>query len=521
LWHLQVSVRDTGIGIPVDRLARLFKSFSQADVSTTRYYGGTGLGLAISKRLVELMGGKLWVESVPQKGSTFHFTLAMHAERGVSNPPLEGREPQLADLRVLIVDDNPTNCRILTVQTSNWGMFPRAAQTAAQALEWLRAGEQFDLAILDMQMPGMDGLMLAGEIRKLPGGENLPLVLLTSMGVHAEQNDEARVSFASCLTKPLKPAQLREVLLRVVSGARPVAKKPPVNTKLDPTMAQRLPLRVLLCDDNAINQKVAMRLLQQMGYRADLAANGIEALAAIDRQPYDLVFMDVMMPEMGGLEATRLIRQRQRQTNHFPNYKSPMIVVAMTASAMQGDREKCLGAGMDDYIAKPVRLEDVRAIVERWGATAIAPGAQEAPAEPSPKQAVEPAESTKPDASPKEAPVDMERLLEFTDGSIENLRELVTLYFSQTSEQLEQLEAAITANTTAEVRRIAHSCAGASATCGMRRLVPLLREMERQGYEGKLTNASELCADAVREFGSIREFLKEYLASHSELVPNA
>src|SRR5258706_9535248 len=220
-WHLQFSVRDTGIGIPVDRLARLFKSFSQADASTARHYGGTGLGLAISKRLVELMGGKMWVESVPEKGSTFHFTLPLQATPQSQRGSQEGVQPNLADLRLLIVDDNPTNCRILTLQASKWGMIPRGAQSAAQALEWLRAGENFDLAILDMQMPGMDGLMLAGEIRKLPSAMMMPLVLLTSMGVKPDHPDFASVAFASCLTKPIKPAQLQEVLVRVISGAKP------------------------------------------------------------------------------------------------------------------------------------------------------------------------------------------------------------------------------------------------------------------------------------------------------------
>jgi CheY-like chemotaxis protein len=513
LWHLQVSVRDTGIGIPVDRLARLFKSFSQADVSTTRHYGGTGLGLAISKRLVELMGGKMWVESIPQRGSTFHFTLVLPSAADAAPLPTEERPPQLADLRVLIVDDNPTNCRILSAQTAKWGMVPREAQAAAQALELLRAGEHFDLMILDMQMPGMDGLSLANEIRKLPAGAGLPLVLLTSMGIHTEQPEFTRVSFASCLTKPIKPAQLREVLVRVISGAKPVAKRPAA-LKSDPTLSQRLPLRVLLCDDNAINQKVALRLLQQLGYRAELAANGIEALTAIDGQPYDMVFMDVMMPEMGGLEATRLIRQRQQQPAEFPNYKSPMIVVAMTASAMQGDREKCIAAGMDDYLAKPVRLEDIRTIVERWGPTAGE--TKTSPAAPPTKADGRNCQPSP--AADNEPPVDMDRILEFTDGSIDSLRELVTLYLSQTSEQLDQLGAAIKAGTPSEVRRIAHSCAGASATCGMHRLVPLLRELERQGFEGRLTNARELRDAAMREFARIQRFLNDYMANPAELA---
>src|SRR5579883_295240 len=195
--NLHFSVRDTGIGIPVDRLARLFKSFSQADASTTRFYGGTGLGLAISKRLVEMMGGKMWVESIPQKGSTFQFTVQLKAAPAITPATAQDPPRQLSDLRLLIVDDNPTNCRILTLQSRKWGMIARHTQEASQALDWLKAGEKFDLAILDMQMPGMDGLMLAGEIRKLPHASGLPLVLLTSMGVKTTQPEVASLAFAS------------------------------------------------------------------------------------------------------------------------------------------------------------------------------------------------------------------------------------------------------------------------------------------------------------------------------------
>jgi CheY-like chemotaxis protein len=518
-WQLHFSVSDTGIGIPVDRLARLFKSFSQAEASTARFYGGTGLGLAISRKLVEMMGGKMWVESIPQKGSTFHFTLRLQAlAEPQASSGLEAPQRLLSDLRLLIVDDNPTNCRILTLQTRKWGMIPRHTQDAKQALEWLRGGDRFDLAILDMQMPGMDGLMLASEIRKLPQGTVLPLVLLTSMGVKPSQPDVAGVSFASCLTKPVKPGQLQQVLLRVVSGAKPAAKKPPVSNKLDPALAQRLPLRVLLCDDNAINQKVAARLLQQMGYRPDLAGNGLEALAALDRQPYDLIFMDVMMPEMNGLEATTVIRERQKQIAQYPNYTSPTIVVAMTANAMQGDREKCLDAGMDDYIAKPVRPEDVRKIIELWGARIVRQNAEkcQTPAAPAADSQVQDNGAAAADSPAPEDPVDMERLVEFTDGSAENLRELVDLYLSQTSEQFDKLRAAVVAGDAAEVRRVAHSCAGASATCGMRYLVPLLRELEHQGRDGKLTNAAEVFEQAGQEFKRIQLFLENRHVSQTD-----
>ncbi len=511
-WHLHFSVRDTGIGIPVERLAKLFKPFTQADASTSRHYGGTGLGLAISKRLVEIMGGKMWAESVPGRGSTFHFTLPFQAAPAVPRSTLEGRQPQLADLKVLIVDDNATNCRILKLQTTKWGMVSRDTLTAQTALEWLKAGDKFDLAIIDMQMPGMDGLMLANEIRKLPGAMMMPLVLLTSMGVRTDTPEFAQAAFASCLTKPIKPAQLYEVLVRVISGARPVAKKA-VATKLDPSMASRLPLRILLCDDNVINQKVALRLLQQMGYRADVAADGRKGLEAIEKQSYDLIFMDVMMPEMDGVEATKAIRDRQKDPVNNPNFKTPIIIVAMTASAMQGDRERFIGAGMDDYLAKPVRPEDVRTVIERWGPMASEIGTPAAEAE---QAAAAPAGPT----TSEDAPVDMERLNDFTDGNAEQLRELVTLYLNQTKDQLGQLDAAVKAGKADDVRRLAHSCAGASATCGMRGIVPPLRELEKQGYEGKLTTAVELNAQVNQEFERIREFLAPYAAPTTPVTAN-
>ncbi len=507
---LRFSVRDTGIGIPASRLDRLFKSFSQADASTTRQFGGTGLGLAISKRLVELMGGNMWVDSVPEKGSAFHFVLPFQpAVAPAQAVALERPQPQLADLRLLIVDDNPTNRRILTLQTSKWGMIPRAANSGAQALEWMRQGETFDLAILDMLMPDMDGLMLAKEIRNLPGATLLPLVLLTSMNVRADNPAFASIAFASCLTKPIKPVQLREALLRVISGANPPAQKA-ATSRLDPALAARLPLRVLLCDDNAINQKVSLRLLQKLGYKADVAANGIECLRALERQPYDIIFMDVQMPEMDGIEATRQIRQRQKHPAPQPHFKAGIAIVAMTANAMQGDREKCLAAGMDDYLSKPIRPEDIRRILELWGPKAAAA----APANPAPSAAKARAGTPQP-AQKHPAPVDMDRLLDFANGDPANLRELVDLYVEQTAKQLLQLNAAIEDRNSDSVKRVAHSCSGASSTCGMPGMVPLLRELERQGNEGLQPNAAQLAADVGREFQRIQSFLSDYLGSHT------
>jgi CheY-like chemotaxis protein/HPt (histidine-containing phosphotransfer) domain-containing protein len=488
--HLHFSVSDTGIGITPDKLTRLFKPFMQADVSTARHYGGTGLGLAISKRLVELMSGKMWAESVPGKSSTFHFTAMLQAEPRTASKTSPSK---LADLRILIVDDNATSRLALSRQAAQWGLILESVESAGQALERLQRGEQFDLAVLDLEMPGMDGLALAGEIRKLPGAAMLPLVLLTPAGVRFDVSNSAHIAFAHCVNKPVKSAQLRAALERVLFSPKSAEQPPPPKT--DRSLAENLPLRILLCDDNAINQKVAGRLLQQIGYQADIAANGREALEALERKPYDLIFMDVMMPEMDGLEATRVIREWQKRGVH-PNYQSRIVIIAMTAQAMQGDREKCIAAGMDDYLAKPIRLADIRGVIERWAS-------QTSTAKPAPVK------NASPTVAAATTPVDMDRLNDMTDGNAENFRELVELYFDQTAKQLAQIAAAVRANDADAVRRVAHSCAGASATLGMVRIVPLLRELERQGVEGALPNAAQVCENAEREFEQIKKFLAE------------
>ena len=493
LLHLHFSMRDTGIGITPEKLSRLFKPFMQADVSTAKNYGGTGLGLAISKRLVELMGGKMWAESIPGEGSTFHFTVNVQAALQDAPAALEARQSKLADLQILIVDDNATSRRALAEQVAKWGMIPQTAENSQQALERLHKGEQFDLAVLDLKMPDVDGIALAAEIHKLPETAMLPLVLLMPLGRHSDAPAGARITFAHTATKPVKPAQLCAVLERALLSPKIAA--PAAPAKPDQLLAEKLPFRILLCDDNDINQKVATRILQQIGYQPDLAGNGREALDALDKKCYDLIFMDVMMPEMDGLEATRAIRERQKNGAAHPNYQSRIIIVAMTAQAMHGDREKCIAAGMDDYLSKPIRPKDIRGIIEHWGANR--PG--EIKSAPAPK--------TGTPATVEESPVEMDRLNDLTDGNEDNLRELVELYFKQTAQQLAQLEAAVRANKTDEVRRVAHSCAGASATLGMVRLVPMLRDLEKQGASGALTNALQICEDAGREFKRIQKFL--------------
>jgi signal transduction histidine kinase/CheY-like chemotaxis protein len=349
--ELTFSVRDTGIGVSPEVMSRLFQSFSQADSSTTRKYGGTGLGLAISRRLSELMGGRLWAESEgPGRGATFHFsiqapTAALPAAR---QRDFVGVQPELQGKRVLVVDDNETNRRVLALQTAKWGMQSRATESPLEALRWLEQGDAYDVAILDMHMPEMDGLALAREIRQRRA--DLPLVLFSSLGRREVVGDGKL--FSAYLGKPIHQSHLYDTLVGLFAqeAAPKAAVQEAGKPRLDPDMAVRHPLRILLAEDNVVNQKLALRLLQQMGYRADLASNGIEAVESVQRQTYDVVLMDVQMPDMDGLEASRKINARWRQQER------PRII-AMTANAMQGDRDMCLAAGMDDYLTKPIRVE--------------------------------------------------------------------------------------------------------------------------------------------------------------------
>jgi PAS domain S-box-containing protein len=354
--RLRFAVHDTGIGIPENRMDRLFQSFSQVDASTTRRYGGSGLGLVISKRLVELMGGAMDVQSEPGAGSTFHFTIFSAGAVGDSLPPLN--LTSLQGKKLLIVDDNETNLRILMHQTSRWGMQPATVDNSPGALAMLAESHHFDLAILDMQMPDMDGLTLARRIREQPANRRLPLIILTSM-VDAGLRDRARqTGVDSVLSKPAKQALLYEAVSQAV-GKTVKSNSQPTRSEFDQLVAPTVPLRILLVEDNIVNQKVALRILERLGYRADVAANGVEAIEAVRRQDYDVILMDIHMPEMDGLEATERIRA------DFPA-AHPQII-AMTADAQQGYREKCLAAGMNDYVSKPVRVDELVSALARAG----------------------------------------------------------------------------------------------------------------------------------------------------------
>ena len=357
--EIEIAVKDTGIGISPDTQARLFQPFEQADASTTRVHGGTGLGLSISRRLVELMGGRIWVTSRPGQGSTFTFTFpsAPAAIKQTLSPlnPL----PALKGRRVLIVDDLEINRRILCHYTELWGMIPSETESSETALEWVRRGDPFDLALLDYHMPALDGVGLARLMRRSQDAASLPILILSSVALDAE----AKSSVTGTMLKPIKPSRLLDaisVALRQETVARPHAEL----FRLTSELGTQHPLRILVAEDNSVNKKVAQLLFAKLGYTPDFVSDGQEAVASVQRQIYDLLFMDVRMPVMDGLAATREICRR------LPSDRRPRIV-AMSANALEDDRKAALMAGMDDYLAKPVSAEMLVAALQRCERRAI------------------------------------------------------------------------------------------------------------------------------------------------------
>ncbi len=363
VW-IRFEIEDKGIGIAPDTLKKLFAPFTQADSSTTRRYGGTGLGLAISKALVHMMHGDIGARSTQQVGSTFWFTAEFekqsHAARTVTSPD------SLRGVPVLIVDNNGTNRRIIEHYVKSWGMRPTCASSGMEALGLMtarRGNDAFQLALLDMQMPGMDGVTLAKEIKD---SYETTLILLTSLGELSICKSMRQRLFADCLTKPIAKMQLLNCLLGAMArGTTPAAQQqPPGRPRDTPEKVKEKPIRVLVAEDNVVNQKVVLLQLKRLGYRADTVANGLEVLEACRRVPYDIVIMDCQMPEMDGYEATRKLRQQERGTRRT-------TIIALTASARAEDRERCLQAGMDDYLSKPVQYPDLAQILDRWVGSAV------------------------------------------------------------------------------------------------------------------------------------------------------
>jgi signal transduction histidine kinase/CheY-like chemotaxis protein len=356
--EVQFSVKDSGIGIPKEKIEVLFDAFVQADATTTRRYGGTGLGLAIAKHLVELMDGKIWVESQVGKGSTFFFTIKLRTS-GIGKTKLyvRGQIPELKNNRVLIVDDNETNRHIFTLQFESWGMIPVTAKSGQEALAVIEEAEEpFDLAVVDMQMPAMDGIELGRTIKALPFKGDVPMIMLTSLG---KINKLPTDVFDAQLSKPIKLAELFEEVLRVIAEARN-RRSNLADHNIDKNLSSKLPMRILLAEDNITNQDLVITLLSKMGYKIDAVDNGRKVLEMMERKKYDIILMDIQMPVMNGMEATKAICEK------YPESERPKII-AITANAMPGDRERYLEAGMVDYLPKPIKFKDVQTVLIKWG----------------------------------------------------------------------------------------------------------------------------------------------------------
>ncbi len=526
---LRFEVKDTGIGISGDAQARLFQPFSQADGSTTRKYGGTGLGLVISKQLIERMHGAVGVESTPGQGSVFWFTarLIRQPEGARAQDVIRG---ELLDLRVLIVDDNETNRQILLHQTRAWKMKTGVAEDAIGALTELRAaqaaGVPYQVALLDLQMPGTDGLTLARSIKAESKLAGVRLVLLSSFGGRLNPQELEAAGIDDCLVKPVKQSLLFDSLATVMAGEVSVSisqadKASPTLPPPAPTPTARK-LRILLAEDNAVNQQVATGLLRKLGYRADAVADGTEVLEALQRIRYDVVFMDCQMPQLDGYETTRRIRQLEQKRAAPFDWKAPIHIIAMTANAMEGDREKCLASGMSDYLSKPVRQSELKAALDRrcaidaesmWTVSAVP---NEAAARATLGGAVGPSDGSaefRPTTGPlpSERLLDIEQLHEVADGDPEQMQRLIELYLAQTIPLLDDLEVAIQTNSGDEVARIAHKLVGSSLSCGVEAFTQPLRELERLGHEGVLAGADISFDEIRRKFPRVRSALTQLL----------
>jgi len=517
LVSLRFEVRDTGIGMTPAQCGRLFQTFSQADSSTTRKYGGTGLGLAICKQLVELMQGAIGVESTPGQGSSFWFTVRLSPQLGApALPPIS--QAVLQQRRVLIVDDHATNRTILEQQTLAQGMVPDMAADGAQALAQLRvaaeSGVPFDFAILDAQMPEMDGWTLARRIKTDPSIGSVKLVLLTSLAQRGDAQTARAAGFDAYLTKPVRQRQLYDCLSLVLDGASASAGSTgfgsaPLVTRhtVSEAQAQRRG-RVLVVEDNIVNHKVAAKMLEGEGYRVDVVANGREAVEAVARTPYALVFMDCQMPEMDGFEATRLIREREawlvqrdaqdesRAASDERCGPSHIAIIAMTANALHGDRERCLAAGMDDYVAKPVRREDLEAVLARWRPAGVGAAGEGATALPE-------------KGHNGAAIVDPEVLAELRqlDDTGDLLGTLVVHFLDETPQRLAAMQTALRQGNAAALAEAAHALKGSSGNLGANRMQRLCGELQTLGRAAELDQVGERLATLGAEFAAVRTIL--------------
>ncbi len=503
---LRFEVIDTGLGIPLDVQSRLFQAFAQADVSTTRKYGGTGLGLAISRRLVDLMGGTIGVESTLGQGSTFWFTARVKV--GL-NPPSDSHRhatQTLCGVRVLCVDDNETNRRIFEMQLQAWGTQVDCVAdgpTALTALEQAHhEGRPYQLALLDYHMPMMNGLTLARRIKATPCFALMPLVMISSVGMR-EAQEAAALEDMIYMTKPVRQSQLYTCLVRALAASE--ASMTPVASAVLTTPQQPIHARVLLAEDNVVNQKVGVRMLEKLGCRVDVVANGQEAVEAVAIGNYHVCFMDCQMPEMDGLEATEVIRSQEMQSGvHLP-------IIAMTANAMAEDRIHCLEAGMDDYLSKPVREAELVSMLRRWGPEPDS----DAGAETGAVAAASPSE----DATLVPA-LDHEivsTLLEMADESDPDFfRDVVEAFLANTTGLIETLNQVITSAEMERVEHTAHTLKGSSQNVGAIGMATLCYELQSMAKTEDVTGAATCITKLESEFARVRRALTDYLPPNQE-----
>jgi PAS domain S-box-containing protein len=488
--RIHFSVKDTGIGIPQEKINQLFQSFTQVDASITRKFGGTGLGLAISRHLTALMGGKMWVESEEGKGSIFHFDI-IAADAGDYDMLSESLgKAKLTGKRILIVDDNATNRKVISMQAKSFGMITTEVESAQLALALLEDKHAFDIALLDMQMPGMDGMTLAKKIKSMQNGEALPLIMLSSVGSQDKRKQNGL--FSAFLVKPIRQQQLYNALTRVFGNGVTSVDHVKLQFTIDSEMAKKLPLRILLAEDNPVNQKLATRILNKLGYRAEVAGNGLEVLQALERQPYDIVLMDVQMPEMDGLEATKIIKRNV-------NGKQQPYIIAMTALAMEGDRERCMEAGMDDYISKPIRVDELIASLEN---------SQSQPQEPS--GAVKDQQSAV-SALDKEVLSKLRRTLGEDDEQV--FIELIDIFLDDAPKLIDEMEQSFKKNELKNFIRAAHTLKTSSATVGAMTLSSYCKELELSGREDKLENVADRLKRIKQNYELVKKGLKEITES--------
>ncbi|PIX94033.1 MAG: hypothetical protein COZ25_07545 [Ignavibacteria bacterium CG_4_10_14_3_um_filter_37_18] len=481
LFEIEFAVKDTGIGIPKDKISKLFQAFSQVDSSTTRLYGGTGLGLVISKRIAEMMGGTMRVESVEGKGSNFIFSVKSKVAQSLTKIYSKDFASQLKGKKVLVVDDNFNNRRILDLQLKSWGMIATTVEFPLDALKILEKSEPFDLAILDYQMPQMDGITLTRAIRDIEKNTTLPIVILTSLGRKEEESTLRELNIAKFLYKPAKQTVLYETILSIFGLLQFLEVRKEKHQPMDTTLGDKYPLKILLAEDNLVNQKVAVKIFSKLGYRIEVAGNGYEVLEAVENIEYDIIFMDVHMPEMDGLDASKELNKLYGRENR------PKII-AMTANAMQGDREECIAAGMDDYMSKPVRLEALQELLERWGSILTSQKNSLRYLLGHEKIITQYIDESK---------------ISFLDDlqSEEDLKffiEILDIFLAETPKLIELINEAAKNNNSQDLMFLGHKLKGGSATLGLEKISNIASDLEQFGKQETL-EGTEVLASQLEE----------------------